>query len=61
MEFFELDEMPNGGQRCRDDRGFGNGSRRGNGAGHDGGWRCIFDWTKGCDGIKENEKKKVSL
>lgn len=38
MELVELDEMPNGCQRCRDNRGFGDGGRSGDGASHDGGW-----------------------
>lgn len=36
MECLQLDEMPNCRQRCRDDRGFGDGGRSGNGAGHAG-------------------------
>lgn len=47
MEFFELDEMPNSGQRCRDDRGFGDGGRSGDGAGHDGVGCYEFGGMKG--------------
>lgn len=36
MEFLELDQMPHGGQRRRDDGGLGDGGRSGDGAGHDG-------------------------